>query len=110
MATKDSSPPNSQEAGDLHTAATIPLPDKQQSETPKLAHTLAELNQTTGHMSMMLGDLWQKSQDDAPLQQTAVEDRHADNIKRGRKHACVSASAEDSSASEDNDNASRESW
>ena len=96
----------------MHTAATIPLPDKQQSEAPTLAHTLAELNQTMGHMSMMLGDLWQKSQDDTPLQQTAVEDRHADNIKHGRKRTCVSASesqgSEDSSASEDDDHASRQ--
>ena len=44
-------------------------------------------------MSMMLGDLWKKSEDDAPLQQTAVVDRHADNLKfqpqnpKGRKIA-----------------------
>ena len=49
--------------------------DKQKSDSPDLANTLVELNQTISHMGMMLGDLWQKSQDKTlPSQQTAVDE------------------------------------
>ena len=86
--------------------------DKQKSDSPDLANTLVELNQTISHMGMMLGDLWQKSQDKTlPSQQTAVdESQHRRKGKKRSRSSSSSSSSESSYASEDdsqNDNDSR---
>ena len=77
--------------------------DKQKSNSPDLANTLVELNQTISHMGMMLGDLWQKSQDKTlPSQQTAVDE--SQQRRKGKKRSRSSpssSSSESSSASED---------
>jgi hypothetical protein len=66
--------------------------DKQQSNSPMLAQTLVELNQTMGHMAMMLGHLWQKSQDkDVPVQQTQVE--QSQPKQRGKKRSNSSSTS-----------------
>ena len=84
--------------------------DKQKSDSPDLANTLVELNQIISHMGMMLGDLWQKSQDKTlPSQQTAVDE--SQHRRKGKKRSrSSSSSSESSSTSEDdsqNDNDSR---
>ena len=49
--------------------------DKHNSDSPDLANTIVESNQTISPMGMMLGDLWQKSQDKTlPSQQAAVDE------------------------------------
>ena len=78
--------------------------DKQQPKNPILAQTLVELNQTMGHMAMMLGDLWQKSQDtDVPVQQTEVE--QSQPKRRGKKRSKLSSktSSSNSSATSESD-------
>ena len=72
--------------------------DKQQSNSPMLAQTLVELNQSMGHMAMMLGDLWQKSQDkDVPVQQTQVE--QSQPKQRGKKRSKSSSRSSSNSSS-----------
>ena len=80
--------------------------DKQQSKTPMLAQTLVELNQTMDHMAMMLGDLWQKSQDkDVPVQQTEVEQSQPKRRgkKRSKSSSKTSSSSSNSSSSSESD-------
>jgi hypothetical protein len=74
--------------------------DTQQSETPQLAQTLVDLNQTMSHMAMMLGDLWQKSQDTnvVSLQQPDVEE--SQHRRRGKKRRSKTSSSRSSSSSE----------
>ena len=71
--------------------------DKQKSDSPDLANTLVELNQTISHMGMMLGDLWQKSQDKTlPSQQTAVDE--SQHRRKGKKRSRSSSSSSESSS------------
>ena len=73
--------------------------DTQQSETPQLAQTIVDLNETMCHMAMMLGDLWQKSQDtNVPLQQPDVEE--SQHRRRGKKRRSKTSSSRSSSSSE----------
>ncbi|CAB3980956.1 Hypothetical predicted protein [Paramuricea clavata] len=79
--------------------------DTQQSNTPQLAQTLVDLNQTMSHMAMLLGDLWQKSQDtNVPLQQPDVEE--SQHRRRGKKR-CSKTSSSSSEASSGSGNESR---
>ncbi|CAB4041581.1 Hypothetical predicted protein [Paramuricea clavata] len=75
--------------------------DTQQSETPQLAQTLVDLNQTMSHMAMMLGDLWQKSQDTnvVSLQQPDVEESQHRRRGKKRRSKTSSSSSEASSGS-----------
>ena len=73
--------------------------DTQQFETPQLAQ-IVDLNQTMSHMAMMLGDLWQKSQDtNVPLQQPDVEESQHSR-RRGKKRRSKTSSSRSSSSSE----------
>ena len=74
--------------------------DTQQSETPQLAQSLVDLNQTMSHMAMMLGDLWQKSQDTnvVSLQQPDVEE--SQHRRRGKKRRSKTSSSRSFSSSE----------
>ena len=75
--------------------------DKQKSDSPDLANTIVELNQTISHMGIMLGEIWQKSQDkDLPSQQPDVDE--SQQRRRGKKRSRSSSShSEPSSSSED---------
>ncbi|CAB3979189.1 Hypothetical predicted protein [Paramuricea clavata] len=75
--------------------------DTQQSETPQLAQTLVDLNQTMSHMAMMLGDLCQKSQDTnvVSLQQPEVEESQHRRRGKKRRSKTSSSSSEASSGS-----------
>ena len=65
----------SHSSGQSEEIIELPPQGKQKSDSHDLANTLVELNQSTSHMGMMLGDLWQKSQDKTlPSQQTAVDE------------------------------------
>ena len=88
----------------------LPPQDKQKSDSPDLANTLVELNQTISHMGMMLGDLWQKSQDKTlSSQQTAIDE--SQQRRKGKKRSRSSSEiVEDDRMSvhvqDDNDNVS----
>ena len=108
MATKNTE--NTSQSKDQNEELHIVEPqDKQQSKTPMLAQTLVELNQTMGHMAMMLGDLWQKSQDkDVPVQQTEVEQsqpkrRGKKRSKSSSKTSCSSSNSSSTSESDSDD-------
>ena len=75
--------------------------DKQKSDSPDLANTIVELNQTISHMGIMLGEIWQKSQDkDLPSQQPDVDE--SQQRRRGKKRSRSSSShSEPSSSSKD---------
>ena len=70
MATKEKSPPNSQKAVDLHTAAPHTCTGQATVRSPN-------------NNSWTKSDrrLWRKWQDNAPLQQTGDKEHHAENIK-----------------------------
>ncbi len=105
MATKNTE--NTSQSKDQNEELHIVEPqDKQQSKTPMLAQTLAELNQTMGHMAIMLGDLWQKSQDkDVPVQQTEVEQPQPKRRgkKRSKSSSKTSSSSSNSSSTSESD-------
>ncbi|CAB4042731.1 Hypothetical predicted protein, partial [Paramuricea clavata] len=66
--------------------------DNTEQIVSQLAQTLVDLSQTMSHMAMMLGDLWQKSQDtNVPLQQPDVEEPQ--HRRRGKKRRSKTSSS-----------------
>ncbi|CAB4015565.1 Hypothetical predicted protein [Paramuricea clavata] len=82
--------------------------DPQQSETPQLAQTLVDLNQTMSHMAMMLGDLCPSQETYVSLQQPVFEEsQHRRQGKKRRSKTRFSRSSSSSEASSGSGNESR---